>query len=565
MLLARNMNRAYGALPTQMNDSTNDKIRFFDCDMWTGTSDRFPTGGLNSPDALVAEMCRTGIDRALVYHIAARVDPLGPGNERLLEEIADQPRLMPAWVISPRELTSNGAASAFVEAAHAAGVRAVRMFPGEHGYRVTDTDCRPLLEALEQAGLVLILDAKADRTSMRTEYDYEGLSNVCQHHPRLPVILTQLHPTMGQFSEAARIVSAVQRVSNLHVDSARLQVVAGLRRFVDACGADRVVFGSHLPEVSAGAGIAAVLLSELTESEQRQVAGANLARILGENEDAIATPTPAPASDQLVLSQPYGFVDMHGHLRENIEPTDEYPDADQIVAEMDRTGITLCWISSIWTGPSGNDLVAEAVKRYPDRLVPYASADPRDPHITRELTRCFDQLGMKAIKIHPVQHHTPADDPSYEPVWRFANERHCLVVTHARCFDAERDAFIQIAREHPNMTFMLYHAGRTWEAVDNFVAAARQCPNVLLEITFSNNLDGIIEYLIAQVGVERVFFGTDIGVRAAESQVGWALGARLDEDVRRTFMRDNALALLQRMGALPQACEHPTESITATD
>ncbi|MFW6060504.1 MAG: amidohydrolase family protein, partial [Phycisphaeraceae bacterium] len=325
----------------------------------------------------------------------------------------------------------------------------------------------------------------------------------------------------------------------------------------DACGVDQIVFGSHLPEGSAGAGIAAVVLSELTEPEQRQVAGGNLARLLGEREAAPHELAADPAKQRLALTRPYGFVDVHGHLRENVAPTEEYPGANQLVEEMDRTGIALCWISSLWTGPSGNDLVAEAVRQYPDRLVPFAAADPRDPNITQELTRCFEQLGMKAIKVHPVQHQTPVDDACYEPIWRFADERRCLVVTHARCFDAERDAFIDVACKHPDMTLMLYHAGRTWEAVDNFIAVARACPNVLLEITFSNNLDGIIEYLVERVGVARVFFGTDIGVRAAASQVGWALGARLDETVRQPLMRDNGLNLLRRMGALPQAHAQP--------
>lgn len=246
---------------------------------------------------------------------------------------------------------------------------------------------------------------------------------------------------------------------------------------------------------------------------------------------------------------PYGIIDLHGHVRDDTPPDGPAPDAAGIVDQMDRTGIALACVSQTRGGKAGNDVA----RRYPDRLIPFAVADPNWDDLRGELERCFDELGMRMIKIHPALHETMPGDPAYEPVWEFAHERECLVVSHARMGDEEREGFTRAASEHPDMTRMLYHAGRGWDRVDDFVAVAEECPNVLLEITFSYNVDGIIESLIDEVGPERVFFGTDIGARAPESQVGWATYARIDEEDRRLHMRENGLRLLAEQGVLPEA------------
>ena len=542
---------------------------FFDCNVWIGEPEeqpvgsrlyRPPSGGLDSPDALLAEMDRTGIDRALVYHVSAREDDVKTGNERLLDEIEAYPRLEPCWVISPDAIDEYGSVTAFVDAMTEAGVTAVRMFPGEHGYHLLDDRSELLLTALERAGAILILDALSGILS--DGFTYEDVGEVCTKHqhrtfdrPELRVVVTNLvRPTMGSFYRMKEVVETVNSVGNLFIDTARLQVHDGLRQFVDECGVDRLLFGSHLPHASAGAGIATVMQSSLTRTERHKVAGENLSRMLGET--AVDWETAGRAPVRSLKTVPYEIIDMHGHVREDGEPGDRYPDAHGIVEQMDRTGIALCCVSR--TGgepPAGNDTVAKAARRFPDRLVPLAVANPNWDDVRGELERCFDEHGMRMIKIHPVSHDTEPDDPSYDPVWEFANERGCLIVTHTLCHDDERDAWIDRAKNNPNATLMLYHAGRAWNRVDNFVEVVEQCPNVLLEITFSYNIDGIIEHLVDAVGPERVFFGTDLGARAPESQVGWAAYARISEEDRQLHMRENALGLLEEMGALPAAYE----------
>ena len=538
----------------------------YDCNVWIGETDVDPighrlerpeSGGVDTRDALLEEMDRVGIDRALVYHVTARTENARSGNELLVEQIADHPRLTPCWVASPDAIDDYGSVDAFVEAMNEADVGAVRLFPGEQDYHLADDEIEPLLAALGREDALLILDAL---NSQGDGFTYEELGEVAAEHahtaydrPGLDVVVTNMtSPSIGgSFSRMSDIVDAVNGTSNLYLDTARFQIHDGLRQFVDECGVEKLLFGTHLPHASAGAGIAAVMQSSLTTEAKRKVMGENLGRLLGDTAADWEAAGRAPVRPLKTVEYP--IIDIHGHVRGESAPDEISPDADGIVEQMDRTGIALCAVSQTrGDPPDGNNAAARAARRYPDRLVPFAVANPNWEDPRAELERCFDELGMRMIKIHPTSHDTPPDDESYEPIFEFANEREALVVTHARMDEDETRQFSHVAEHYPNLTLMLYHAGRGWYRADNFVQVAREYDNVLLEITFSYNVDGIIEHLVDEVGPEQVFFGTDLGARAPESQVGWATYARMPAEDRRLHMHDNALRLMDEMGALPE-------------
>ncbi len=62
-------------------------MRFFDCNAFFGLPARRPVAPVASPDELLAEMDRAGVDRALVWHIAQHDVAPQTGNEMLAEAI----------------------------------------------------------------------------------------------------------------------------------------------------------------------------------------------------------------------------------------------------------------------------------------------------------------------------------------------------------------------------------------------------------------------------------------------------------------------------------------------
>jgi predicted TIM-barrel fold metal-dependent hydrolase len=72
---------------------------------------------------------------------------------------------------------------------------------------------------------------------------------------------------------------------------------------------------------------------------------------------------------------------------------------------MDEAGVSISLISA-WVGPKGamisNDEVAGFVSEAPSRLVGVGSVDISRPmHAVREIRRCVNQLGFKAIRVLP--------------------------------------------------------------------------------------------------------------------------------------------------------------------
>src|SRR3954467_13235779 len=105
-------------------------------------------------------------------------------------------------------------------------------------------------------------------------------------------------------------------------------------------------------------------------------------------------------------------IDVHGHLGHPGLFDCPITDADGVLAIMDRAGIDVLCTShllAIYNNVSrGNDLMAEAVRRYPKRFLGYAVVNPNFPdEIDSELERCVAQLGMKGIKTHIAFHDYP--------------------------------------------------------------------------------------------------------------------------------------------------------------
>ncbi|MEE9256764.1 MAG: amidohydrolase family protein [bacterium] len=114
--------------------------------------------------------------------------------------------------------------------------------------------------------------------------------------------------------------------------------------------------------------------------------------------------------------------------------------------EMDATGIDLALISLNIPGPDlaqvpgeadelariGNDGIAEAVNRHPDRLRGFASLGFGDIDAScRELDRCIGELGFVGLQVFAyVGGSRPLDDPAFEPVWALLAERGVPLVLH---------------------------------------------------------------------------------------------------------------------------------------
>jgi predicted TIM-barrel fold metal-dependent hydrolase len=245
------------------------------------------------------------------------------------------------------------------------------------------------------------------------------------------------------------------------------------------------------------------------------------------------------------------IIDAHGHVGPYRNFYIPDPGADGIVAVMDRCGITLsCLSSNMAIGPdwiTGNRLTAEAVAAHPDRLIGHAVANPQEPELIRdELTHAFDELGMRAVKLHPDLHGHPIGGPGYEPAWEFAAERDCPVFSHT--FHGSRfndpQAFGPLAERYPDIPIILLHSGSRTEAFGGAIALAKQHANLYLDLSGSFSTGRWIEHLVREAGADRVIWSSDIPFIDLRYSLGRVAFARLTRDEQALILGGNIRRLL---------------------
>ncbi|MBM3333314.1 amidohydrolase family protein [Candidatus Sumerlaeota bacterium] len=273
-------------------------------------------------------------------------------------------------------------------------------------------------------------------------------------------------------------------------------------------------------------------------------AGASIlsARIQGAGQQAAAT---SAAPDQANW-----IVDSHAHLKHGDAARTEYS-PEVIVDTMDKVGIAKSVVFAMSTTTQRSIEMAErAVKKYPDRLIPYVYALPHyERPVIKEIERALSGGLFRGIKIH-VGECTLADYV-IDPVLKLAGKRNvpCLIDLGGRYADAKR-----MAAAFPETKLIVAHMGRYLSTdrnlIDQFIGLAENCANVLLDVSGVVVLEKIVE-AVRKIGSTRLIWGTD-GPHEKPDTVGFArtelnkiTQLDLPEQDKRNILRQSIVGLLR--------------------
>ncbi len=533
------------------------RLRFLDgCAMIGWRSNRHPET-IWSPAQFERDYDYYGIGAALVYHASAVEYNQDYGNRRLLEEIEGHQTLIPQWVLMPNHTHEMPPADELIPEMLELGVRAARIYPKMHAFPLSDDVSGPLLEGLQERHIPVFADLG--------ELSIDQAANLAERCPELPVVLCGV-----RWASDRQLEPALERAENLHIETHFFQGHRAYERFVKQFGAERLIFGTGLPDCSPGAAVMMSLYEDIADDERRKIAGGNLMRLLSsvdtdgpapldevpevaarEDDDAIVTRLRAgePLSDELIF-------DAHAHLAHdgamgianNHLP---YNDADGLVGTMDRLGIDRAIVST-WSGithgdPPSNDIMLRGIERYPDRLLGYGTVNPRYPEVAAdEMRRVFHSGQMVGYKPYPPRQRVPLTDARHRPMLEWADRHGAPVLCHGG-LSGDRavtpDQLAELAPLYPNAKFLLAHAGSSWAVAEALVPAARRWGNIYAEITYTSITYGLVEYLVREMGRDRVLFGTDCVMRDAAPQLGWAAWARIPIEDKRMVLGGTIAAI----------------------
>lgn len=211
-----------------------------------------------------------------------------------------------------------------------------------------------------------------------------------------------------------------------------------------------------------------------------------------------------------------------------------------------------------------NDFVAGFVRRFPEKLIGFASIDPQEPSYMVELERAIEDLKLRGVKLGPVYQNVHPMDKRMRSIYEYCERRHLPILIHQGTTFARRAPLRfaspllleEVAFAHPDLVMIIAHLGHPWIA--ETIVLIRKHPNLYADISalhyrpwqFYNGMMLALEYGV----MEKLFFGSDYpfatpqeaieGVRGINDFARrWSLPPLPDEAIAWILERD-ALRLL---------------------
>ena len=193
-----------------------------------------------------------------------------------------------------------------------------------------------------------------------------------------------------------------------------------------------------------------------------------------------------------------------------------------------------------------NDEVLRAVRRWPQRAFGFVYLNPNHVEVSlAELDRCVRDGPMVGVKLWVARH---CNAPELDPIVRRATELKAVILQHTYVKttgnlpgESTPMDLAELARRHPDATFICGHTGGNWEIG---IRAIRDCKNVCADLCGSDPTAGYTEMAVRELGAARVLYGSDAGGRSFASQLAKVLGADIPESAKKLILGENLKKLL---------------------
>lgn len=258
----------------------------------------------------------------------------------------------------------------------------------------------------------------------------------------------------------------------------------------------------------------------------------------------------APHSLSAAQARRSVVIDAHAHAGYlGVYGQKEVP-FEQALRAADEAGIDKLCVSSLEAIAldmrQGNQAVYELMKRYPDRVIGFATLP--SPHFGRkaldEIERAVKVYGMKGVGELISHASDPLDISRWIAILEKAADLKVPVLAHAAAAACAR-----AAARVPEVTILLAHLGTglglgldDWIQSVDFV---KPHPNLLLETCTSITCAGQIELAVRELGADRVVFGTDLPLLDPDVQKAKITSAEISPEARQKILGQNLARILR--------------------
>lgn len=243
-------------------------LKFIDSNCMIGRRNVCREGSPETASDFLEVMDRCGIEKAVAFHASAKESDAVIGN-LLIEEENASGRLIPQWVVMPNICNRFYAPAELIYKMKENSVTSVRFFQGIYGHSLKRYVSGELIDALTECRVPIFLD--------KSQISWDELYELLNEYPDTKFVIC--NTSYGCVMSLWPILGACP---NLYVETSTFLMHNGISVFCHDFGAQRLLFGTGMPNVSATASASLIIYSDISDEEKQLVARGNILRLLEE-------------------------------------------------------------------------------------------------------------------------------------------------------------------------------------------------------------------------------------------------------------------------------------------
>lgn len=252
-------------------------------------------------------------------------------------------------------------------------------------------------------------------------------------------------------------------------------------------------------------------------------------------------------------------VDIHAHIGDYANFYMPDSSLERLFSIYDQCHTRCCIVSHIAGLYShnfeyANKITAEVVEAYPGRIYGYAVYDPHYAESSlADVKKYIHRKGFCGVKVYPSGHAYPLDGEQYQPLWEFASREDVRILAHTwdpnpkstDPFDwdslfAQPMLLSSVAERFPDLRVVMAHTGGHYDGNRQAIKAAKTHKNLHVDICGEPIEYGFIEWVVGELGSDKIMYGSDQNWIDPRAMVGRVLAASISTVDKEKILFKNA-------------------------
>ncbi len=184
-----------------------------------------------------------------------------------------------------------------------------------------------------------------------------------------------------------------------------------------------------------------------------------------------------------------------------------------------------------------------------DTLRYWVVVDPTTEETYEQARRMLTSERCIGIKVHPEAHGYPISRYGRD-IFTFARRCNAVVLSHSGQENSKPQDFVIFADEFSDLTIIMAHLGNSWDEDPSHQVRAVQKArhdNLFIDTSSSSSVfSGLLEWAVAEIGSDKLLYGTDSPLYFAPMQRARIDYAEIADADKRKILRENALRLFRQ-------------------